>query len=162
MRAAVVVLLVLPVTAVYPQSDSSTLAWREQAQIYKSEGFEPVYCFGGQIKSSGKRLRHSTFSLFTPNTDMKCCGTLLNNGRTDQHGHFLIEPLPQGRYFVKFNAGNSESVVRFAIVRGYERCEAAHVEIGLSQARQPTILNYIDINDSGADCRESDPHCFRK
>ena len=128
----------------------------------QSEGFEPVYCFGGQIKSNGKRLRLRTFSLFTPDTDMKCCGTLLNNGRTDQHGHFLIEPLPQGRYFVKFNTDNSEAVVRFAIVRGYEQCKGAHVEIGLSKAGQPAILNYIDINDSGEECQESDPHCFRK
>jgi hypothetical protein len=161
MRGTVVVQLLLLVTAVYPQSNPQR-SWREQAQIYKSEGFEPVYCFGGQAKSEGKPLRHSPFSLFTPDGEMKCCGTLLNHGRTDQHGHFLIEPLAQGRYFVKFNTRDSEAVVAFAIVRSYERCAAAHVEIGFLKSGEPAILNYIDINDSGAECRESDPHCFRK
>lgn len=143
------------------QTDAS-LARSKQAQIFQSQGFQPVFCFAGQVKIIGKRLSRSPFSVLTANDDMKCCGTPVRSGRTDQHGHFLIEPLPQGRYFAKFVAGGQEELVAFAVVPGYEHCDGTHLEINFSKTGNGTIQDHIDINDSGEPCQQDEPHCYRK
>jgi hypothetical protein len=165
MRGAIFAVLLLSATAGHPQSnraDANLPPWK-QAQIFRSEGFQPVFCFTGQVKVAGKRLSRHPYSLFTPDEEMRCCGTLLKSARTDRHGHFLVEPMPQGRYFVKFESGGSEELVSFAVVPGYERCDGStHLEINFSKTGKVTILSHIDINDSGEDCLENEPHCYRK
>ena len=151
-------------TAMYLQSnqpDAMMARWKK-SQTYASEGFAPVSCFAGQVKVEGKRLSRQPFSLFAPNQDRKCCGTLLKSMRTDQHGHFLAEPLPEGRYFAKFKSKDSDDLVSFSVVETYERCYGTHLEINFSKAGKGTIQDYIDINDSGDDCKEYEPHCYRK
>jgi hypothetical protein len=98
--------LLVPANAVYPQSNQAEamMARWKKSQTYASEGFQPFSCFAGQVKVEGKRLRQQPFSLFAPDQNTKCCGALLKSGRTDQHGHFLVEPLHEGRYFVRFES----------------------------------------------------------
>ena len=138
------------------------LARLKKAQTYASQGFKPVFCFAGQVKIEGKRLSRQPFSLLTPDEDMKCCGKLVRNGQTDQHGHFLIEPLAEGRYFAKFKSGGSDEVTGFAVVDSYERCGSTHLEINFSKSGKATIQDYADINDSGEECKEYEPQCYRK
>ena len=133
-----------------------------QAQKYASEGFEPISCFAGQVRVEGKRLSRQPFSLFVPDQEPKCCGALLKSAQTDQHGHFLVEPLPEGRYFAKFKSNGSDDMVSFGVVQSYERCDGTPLEIKLSKAGKATIQDHIDINDSGEPCEESQPHCYRK
>jgi hypothetical protein len=77
-------------------------------------------------------------------------------------GHFLVEPLPEGRYFAKFKSNGSEDLVSFAVVRSYDRCDGSHLEINFSKAGKATIQDHIDINDSGEPCQASEPLCYRK
>jgi len=164
MRGAIYVVFLVWATALYPQSNQldATMARLKRSQAYASEGFEPVYCFAGQVKVAGKRLSREIFSVFAADQERKCCGTLLKTARTDQHGHFLIEPLPEGRYFAKFKTNGSDDLVSFAVVEGYERCDGTHLEINFSKVGKGTIQDHIDIDDSGEPCREYQPHCYRK
>ncbi len=73
-----------------------------KAQKYAAEGFKPVDCFAGQGRVHGKRIVRQPFSVLATNDDMKCCGKLLKSARTDEHGHFLIEPMSEGEYFAQF------------------------------------------------------------
>lgn len=100
--------------------------------------------------------------MFAPDQGRKCCGTLLKNARTDQHGHFLVEPLPEGRYFAKFKPNGSDDLVSCAVVQSYERCDGTYLEINFSEDGKVTIQDHIDIIDSGEDCQEYEPHCYRK
>jgi hypothetical protein len=70
--------------------------------------------------------------------------------------------MPQGRYFAKFESNGSEKLVSFAVVPGYERCDGTHLEINFSKVGKVKIQDHIDINDSGEDCLENEPHCYRK
>jgi len=164
MRDAIFAVFFVSATGMYPQSNQSDamMARWKKAQTYASEGFEPVSCFAGQIKVEGKRLSRQPFSLFAPDQDRKCCGTLLKSARTDQHGHFLVEPLAEGRYFAKFNSKGSDDLVSFAVLQSYERCDGTHLEINFSKNGKGTIQDHIDIDDSGEDCQEYEPHCYRK
>jgi hypothetical protein len=138
------------------------LARLKKTQAYASQGFEPVSCFAGQVKVQGKPLSRQPFSLLTPDADMKCCGKSLRNGQTDRHGHFLIEPLAEGRYFAKFKSGDSDEVAGLAVVHSYERCGSTHIEINFSKAGKAIVQDIIDINDWGEDCKEYEPQCYRK
>lgn len=138
------------------------MARLKKAQAYSSEGFEPVFCFAGQVKIETKRLSRQPFWVFAPDQDRKCCGTLVKSARTDQHGHFLIEPLPEGRYFAKFKANGSDDLVSFAVTESYERCDGTHLEITFSKAGKATIQDHIDIDDSEEGCQAYEPQCYRK
>ena len=164
MRGAILAVFLLFTTAVYPQSnqsDAMMVRWRK-AQTYASEGFEPISCFAGQVKVERKRLSRQPFSVFAPGQDKKCCGALLKSARTDEHGHFLVEPLSEGRYFAKFNSNGSDDLVSFAVVESYERCDGTHLEINFSKTGKSAIQDHVDINDSGEACKEYEPHCYRK
>ena len=165
MKGALFVVFLVSATAVYAQSnqpDAMMARWNK-AQTYASEGFQPVSYFAGQVKLEGKRLRQQPFSLFVPDQDRKCCGALLKSARTDQHGHFLVEPLPEGRYFAKFKSdGSNDLLISFAVVESYERCDGTHLEINFSKTGKGTIRDHVDINDSGEDCQASEPQCYRK
>jgi len=135
--------------------------WKK-AQTYASQGFQPIMCFAGQVKIAGKRLSRQPFALFSPDQDRKCCGALLKGARTDQHGHFLVEPLQEGRYFAKFQSRGSDELVSFAVVENYDRCDGTHLEIDFSKNGKLRVQDHIDINDSGEPCQESEPDCYRK
>src|SRR5262249_42477394 len=115
MRRAIFAVCVVSALAVYPQSNQSNpmMDRRMKAQTYASQGFQPIMCFAGQVKVAGKRLSRQPFALFSPDQDRKCCGALRKSARTDQHGHFLVEPLPEGRYFAKFHSNGSDDLVSF-------------------------------------------------
>jgi hypothetical protein len=162
MRGAILAVFLACGTAAYPQQLDTMMARLTKAQTYASEGFEPVYCFAGQVKVAGKRLSRQPFALFAADQKRECCGELLKSEQTDQHGHFLIEPLPEGRYFVKFKSNGSDDLVSFAVVESYKRCDGAHLEINFSKAGKGTIQDHIDINDSGEPCEEYEPQCYRK
>jgi hypothetical protein len=164
MRSALFAIFLISATAMYPQSNKpdGMMERLKKAQAYASEGFEPVSCFAGQVKVGGKRLSRQPFSLFAANQDRKCCGAFLKSARTDQHGHFLVEPLPEGRYFAKFKSQGSDDLVSFAVVQSYERCDGTHLEINFSKTGKGTLQDHIDINDSGEDCQEYEPRCYRK
>src|SRR5437879_9724261 len=135
MRGAIFVLFLVSATNVFLQSNKpdATMEQWKKAQTFASEGFEPVSCFAGQVKVEGKRISKESFSLFAADQGRKCCGTLLKTARTDQHGHFLVEPLPEGRYFAKFKSQGSDDLFSFAVVQSYERCDGTHLEINFSQ-----------------------------
>jgi hypothetical protein len=163
MRGAILAVFLVSATAAYPQDSSDAMMARwKRAQTYASEGFEPISCFAGQVKAKGKRLSRQPYSLFAPDEDKKCCGTLLKSAQTDQHGHFFVEPLPEGRYFAKFKSNGSDELVSFAVVESYKRCDGTHLEINLSKTGKGRIQDHIDINDSGEDCQEYEPQCYRK
>ena len=163
MRSGAFAIFLISITAMYPQSNQSDamMARWKKAQ-YASERFEPISCFAGQVKVEGKRLARRPFSLFAPDERQKCCGTLLKSAKTDQHGHFLVEPLPEGRYFVKFKSKSSDDLISFAVVQSYKRCDGTHAEINFSKTGKGTIQDHVDIDDSGDDCEEYEPHCYRK
>ncbi len=134
-----------------------------KAQKYAAEGFTPVDCFGGQVKVRGKRIMREPFSVFLPDDNKKCCGTLVKSARTDEHGHYFVEPLREGEYFVQFQFGGDEHVASFAIVETYDRCRGSdYVQINFSDPNKAQIQESIWINDSGRECRESEPQCYRK
>ena len=164
MTGVIFAVFLVSATAMCPQSNQpgAMMARLKKAQTYAAEGFEPVSCFAGQVKVEGKRPSRQPFSLFAPDLEKKCCGTRLKSARTDQHGHFLVEPLPEGEYFAKFNSNGSDNLVSFAVVESYERCDGTHLEISFLKTGKATIQDHIDINDSREDCQEYEPNCYRK
>ncbi|MGA9354816.1 MAG: carboxypeptidase-like regulatory domain-containing protein [Terriglobales bacterium] len=134
-----------------------------KAQKYTSEGFTPVDCFAGQAKVRGKRVKRELYSVFLPDDNKKCCGTPVKSARTDEHGHFFVEPLREGEYFVQFQFKGVGQLASFAILESYESCsEAAYVEINFSAPSKAQIQESIWINDSGQECEGNEPQCFRK
>ena len=134
-----------------------------KAQKYVGTVFEPIDCFAGQVKIRGKRVTRQPFSVFSPNGNMKCCGTLVKGARTDKHGHFLVEPMQEGEYFAQFQFRGVEHVVSFAIIETYDRCGGSDfVQINFSEPSKAQIQESIWINDSGEECRENEPQCYRK
>ena len=133
-----------------------------KAQKYAAEGFHPLDCLAGQVRVRGKRVAQEAFTVFRPDAAMKCCGTLIRKGRTDQHGHFFVEPMQEGEYFVQFHYRGTEYVTNFAVIEGYEQCDGTHIEVNFSNPKKPVIETFVDINDSGEPCEEDEPHCYRK
>ena len=73
-----------------------------------------------------------------------------------------MEPLPEGRYFAKFKSKGSDDLVSFAVVQSYEWCDGTLLEINFSKTGKGTIQDHVDISDSGEDCQEYEPQCYRK
>jgi hypothetical protein len=133
-----------------------------KAQKYATKGIEVLDCFAGQVRIRGKKLKEQPFSVFVPNAEMKCCGRLVKSARTDGHGHFLLEPMDEGEYFAQFEFKGVQYVANFAIIDTYQRCDGTHAEIDFSDTNKTKIQSYVDINDSGEECQESEPKCYRK
>ncbi len=133
-----------------------------KAQKYAAEGFKPLDCFAGQVRVRGKKVTSEPFSVFLPDPDKKCCGPLVKGGRTDEHGHFLVEPMQEGEYFAKFEFKGVQYTENFAVVDSYRRCDGTHVEVDFSDVNTAKLQTYVDINDSDEPCRESEPQCYRK
>ena len=134
-----------------------------KAQKYAAEGFQPVDSFAGQVRVRGKRITQEPFSIFLPDATKKCCGALVANSRTDKHGHFVVEPLQEGKYFVQFRFKGAEYVARFAILKSYDRCAGAdYLQVDFAEPNKARIQESIWINDSGQECKENEPQCFRK
>jgi hypothetical protein len=166
MKGALLAVFLVSTTPVYPQSnqpDAMMARWKK-AQTYASEGFQPVSYVAGQVTVEGKALQQQPFSVFMPDESRKCCGEPLKTARTDQHGHFLVEPLSEGRYFAKFQSDSSKDdlIVSFAVVESYKRCDGTHLEINFLKTGKATVQDHVDINDSGTDCKASEPQCYRK
>jgi hypothetical protein len=155
-------LLGVPCIAQEPSPSHESYRHSTQAQKYAAKGFEPLDCFAGQVKIRGKRIKEQPFSVFLPNGDTKCCGTLLKSGRTDEHGHFLLEPMQEGEYFAQFEFKGVQYITNFAVIDSYQRCDGTHVEIDFSDAKKAKIQSFVDIYDSGEACRASEPQCYRK
>jgi len=103
-----------------PRMEDSYPRWAK-AQKYEGTGFQPIDCFAGQVKVRGKRVTRQPFSVFSPNGNVKCCGTLVKGARTDEHGHFVVEPLQEGGYFAQFQFRGVDYAVSFAIIETYDR-----------------------------------------
>ena len=162
MRGAILAVLLVSAPVLYPQSSEVMMARLKKAQAYSSEGFNPISCFAGQVKIEKKPLSGQPFSVFAPEQDKRCCGTLLKSAQTDQHGHFLVEPLSEGKYFAQFKSNGSVDLISFAVVDSYARCDGTHLEINFSKTGESTVRDYVDINDSGQDCLEYRLQCYRK
>jgi hypothetical protein len=93
MKHFLIVLLASLVMPGIAQSNQDMYPRLEKAQKYDSEGFALIDCFAGQARVHGKRIKREPFSVFLPDSKKKCCGTIVKNARTDEHGHFVIEPL---------------------------------------------------------------------
>jgi hypothetical protein len=133
-----------------------------KAQKYAAEGFEPLDCFAGQVRVRGKKVTREQFSVFLPDPSKKCCGPLVKSLRTDEHGHFLVEPMQEGEYFAEFEFKGVWYTENFAIINSYRRCDATHVVVDFSDANTAKLQSYVDINDSDEPCRQSEPQCYRK
>jgi hypothetical protein len=117
---SVLLLLLLATPSVAQQPAEMYPRWAK-AQRYAAEGFKPVDCLAGQVKVRGKRIAQEPFSLFLPDGDKKCCGTLVRSARTDKHGHFVVEPLQEGEYFAQFHFKGIEHVASFAVLASYDQ-----------------------------------------
>ena len=165
MKAWLLFLLALSVIPATGQDDSRMKEmyprWAK-AQKYAAEGFEPLDCFAGQVRVRGKKVRREQFSVFLPDPNKKCCGALMKSLRTDEHGHFLAEPMQEGEYFATFEFRGVQYTQNFAIIDSYQRCEGTHVEVDFSDVNTAKLQSYVDINDSDEPCWESEPQCYRK
>ncbi len=133
-----------------------------KAQKYAADGFKPLDCFAGQVRVRGKKVRKEPFSVFLPDPDKKCCGPLVNSGRTDEHGHFLLEPMQEGVYFAKFEYKGAQYTDNFAVANTYRQCDGTHVEVDFADVNTAKLQAYVDIDDSDEPCSESEPRCYRK
>ena len=102
-----------------------TVARAQSIHAANVDTFTEGWCFAGLVRANGKRLTYSAFEVSVPKDELSCCGTLVRRGKTDQHGHFLIEPLSAGRYYAKFKSHGIEEAVGFAVREGYARCDAS-------------------------------------
>jgi len=132
-----------------------------KAQAYEAKGFHALDCFAGQVRIHGKRLSRQSFTVFRSEKD-KCCGDKVGVGRTDTHGHFLLEPLGEGEYFAAFNSKGTQYTVGFAVIEGYQRCDGTHAELNFKAANQCSLRTYTNVDYSERDCSEDDPACYRK
>ncbi len=152
-RALIFLFTIWPCTG-YSQSN--------HAQPQQSEEFQHVWCFAGQIRVQGKRLVRKPFEVFTPKADLTCCGELIKSSTTDEHGHFLVEPLSAGNYYAKFQSRNSEEIVGFAVKQNYKQCDWSHLEIKILLGGKTTMQEYADVDYDKKNCNEDDPACYRK
>ena len=70
--------------------------------------------------------------------------------------------MDEGEYFAQFEFKGVQYVANFAIIDTYQRCDGTHAEIDFSDTNKAKIQSYVDINDSGEECQESEPKCYRK
>jgi hypothetical protein len=133
-----------------------------KAQKYAAAGFQPIDCFAGQVRVRGKRVTRQPFSVFSPNDNLKCCGTLVKSSRTDEHGHFFVEPMSDGEYFAQFEFKGVQHTTNFAIVQSYAHCGSEFVEINFSDPNKAQLKESVAINDSGEECGENEPQCYHK
>ncbi len=126
------------------------------------ETFHQVYCFGGQVRINSKRLTFRSYEILLPKEDGSCCGGSVRKGKTDQHGHFLVEPLEAGRYYARFDTRGPEEVVGFRVLQNYDKCNAGHVEISLLPDGRSTVQQYIDLDVDLSDCDPEEAACYRR
>lgn len=159
--AALVLTLFLPPTAGHSQDNEAILRRWKMAQQYAKAGYTPIDCFAGQVRlGNGRRLSRGAFSVNKP--DGSKVGSSVTS-ETDKHGHFVIEPLAAGEYVARFLFKGRAYVSKFAVMESYESCSgSAHIEILLSEHGSGTIRTFVDIDDSGESCVESQPNCFRR
>jgi hypothetical protein len=165
MKHLLAVALLLSSLRAVAQNEAETKAMyprMAKAQAYEAKGFHSLDCFAGQVRIRGKRLSRQSFSVFRSGGDMKCCGEKVAVGRTDMHGHFLLEPLTEGEYFAVFDSDGTQYTVSFAVIEGYQRCAGTHVELNFTAANQCSLQAYADLDDSETDCSEDSPACYRK
>jgi hypothetical protein len=121
-----------------------------------------LICFGGQVRVNGKRLTFRPFEILAPNEGGTGCGNLVRKGKTDQHGHFLIEPLGAGEYYARFDDRGVEEVVGFTLLHNYDKCDAGHVEIKFLPDGRSTIQQDIEVDVDLSDCDPEEAYCFRR
>jgi hypothetical protein len=161
MKYFLIVLLASLVMPGVAQSNEEMYARLDKAKKYDSEGFKPIDCFAGQARVRGKRNKRESFSIFLPDKNRKCCGTLVRSARTDEHGHFFVEPLAEGEYFAQFRYKGVQQIASFAILKSYDRCGGSdYVEINFSEPNSAHIQESIVVD--GDECEENEPRCFRK
>lgn len=147
--------LLLFTTSLLAQSSPSDV-WTKNQKL-AANGFPPVTRWGGQAKLRGKLLVGQPYTIVRNGSDAP-----IAQAHTDQHGHFLVEPLTQGEYIARFEVQSQRYSVKFGIPNGYQRCEqASHVEIHFDDNKKPLLQTFLDINDSGTPCTPSAPECFR-
>ena len=139
----------------------------EAAQVNQTgtgttEHFHQVSCFAGQVRVNGKRLTFRSFEILEPENEGTCCGKLVRKGKTDQHGHFLVEPLDAGQYYAKFNNRSNEEVIGFRVLHRYDKCEAGHLEIKFLADGRNTFQEYIDLDVDLSDCDPEEAYCFQR
>ncbi len=127
-----------------------------------TEHFHQPSCFAGQVRVNGKRLAFRSFEILEPNQNGSCCGKFVRKGKTDQHGHFLIEPLDAGQYYAKFNNRSNVEVVGFSVLHSYDKCDAGHLEIKFLADGRNTVQEYVDLDVDLSDCNPEEAYCFRR
>jgi hypothetical protein len=154
--------LLLLSTKGFAQDAAQMKARLAKAQGYTAKGFHPIDCFAGQVRVRQKRLSRQPLAVFRPNAEFKCCGEAVKNGRTDSHGHFVIEPLAEGEYFAQFESKGIEYTVSFAVMQDYDKCGAGFVELNFTAANQYALQTFVAVDLDEKDCSENDPACYRK
>ena len=165
MRHLFLLALLLPSLIAMAQNKAQTSATyprMAKAQQYAAKGFHPIDCFAGQVRLRGKRLAGQPFTIVRPNAEAKCCGEVIKSGRTDSHGHFLVEPLGEGEYFAQFDSKGTQYRMNFAVIESYPRCQGTHVELNFSAPNECLVQTYADLDDSETNCSEDSPACYRK
>ena len=162
MKFCIRIALLLATVCSFGQEQSPLPPRWTKAQKYVGTGFQVVDCFAGQVQIRGRKLRKQPFALFVPKPDNYCCGTVLKRGQTDAHGHFLVEPLEEGKYFARFQQNGVEYTAKVAVIDSYQRCDGTHVEIDFLDRTKAKLQSYVDIDDSGEPCRETEPRCYRR
>ncbi|MGB8886288.1 MAG: hypothetical protein WCC87_06160 [Candidatus Korobacteraceae bacterium] len=152
-------LAVIVLFAVWPCSAHSQSA---ESQAQQPGEFQQVWCFAGQIRVNGKRLTRQPFEVFAAKDNLACCGELIKSSRTDEHGHFLVEPLLAGKYYAKFENRSSEEIVSFAVRQNYQKCDWSHLEIKFLPDGKSTMQEYADVDYDKKNCNQDDPACCRK
>jgi hypothetical protein len=70
--------------------------------------------------------------------------------------------MDEGEYFARFEFKEAEYITNFAIIQGYQRCDGTHIEVNFSDPNNAKVQLYADTDDSGQECQESEPRCYRK
>jgi hypothetical protein len=80
----------------------------------------------------------------------------------DLPNRFSKSEMQEGEYFAQFEFKGVKYITNFAVIDSYQRCDGTLVEIDFSDAKKAKIQSFVDFNDSGEACRESEPQCYRK
>ena len=63
----------------------------------------------------------------------------------------------------RFRGNRRINPITIAIVESYDRCGGSdYVQINFSDTNKAHIQESIWINDSGRECEENEPQCYRK